>query len=114
MSLRGRVRRLMAKFDRRQVLVEDSVDRIEGAVENLLEMASEERARNATFRADIERAVAELGRTIRDDILRAMADERERRVGLGREVMRQSSTLDEHERRIALLEPGRGANGAAE
>jgi predicted nucleic acid-binding Zn-ribbon protein len=115
-SLRGRVHRLLGKFDRRVTLVESAAERIEGAVENILEIASELRAEFRATALELKTAVAEIGKTVNDDLLQAMADERERRAGLGREVMAQSSRLDTVERRIGRLEEAKGGHlgGAAE
>jgi hypothetical protein len=107
-SLKTRVWRLLGKFDRRVTLVESAVDRVEGAVNNLLVIGAELRAAAANMRATaerLERAVAELSDTVQNDVLRAMADERQIRAGLGQEVMRLSGRVDTVER---------GPRGAAE
>lgn len=111
MSVRKRVWKLLGKFDRRVVLVEDAVERVGGAVENILAIVAEHRAAYANDSARLERAMLELSRTVRD-MLDSMADERERRAGVGREQMRQSSELDHLDRRVTALEGRR--SGAAE
>lgn len=122
MSLRGRVRRLFAKFDRRVTLVEDCVERVEvlvagidkatqratGAVNDMLQIGTDLKATAALLRrgeVELRTAVAELGRTVHEDLLKAMADERERRAGLGADLM-------ELKYRVAELE-GR-ANGSTQ
>jgi hypothetical protein len=98
-SLRGRVRRLFAKFDRRVVLVEDAVESIGGAVLQMLEIKTEIQAAVAR----IERAVVEQGRTL-GNALDGMRSEAQIRSGLGRELMEESARLDAVERRIDDLE----------
>lgn len=108
MSIKSRVARLLGKFDRRVTLVEDSVERIEGAVDNILEMTTEMRAvaRRLEGTAErLERAVSEQGKTL-GNTLEGQRSESLIRAGLGREVMRLSARVDK-------LERGPEPNGAA-
>jgi hypothetical protein len=101
-NLRRAVVRVLRTFGRRLSLVEDSAERSARAAEQSALAA----ARTEATAERIERAVAELGSTVNDDLLKAMADERSRRAGLGTEVMRLSSRVDS-------LERHGGPNGAA-
>lgn len=106
MSLKTRVWRLLGKFDRRLVLVEDTVDEIRGVVHDVLAVVTELRAEMRSSTSRIEAAVVEQGKTL-GSAYAAMADERERRGGLGQELMRLSGRID-------ALERGPRGAGAAE
>lgn len=93
MSIRTRVWRLLGKFDRRLTLAEDRVESAVGACHDTLEIATELKATAAR----LEAAVAEQGSTL-GDAFRSLRDERERRAGLGTEVMRLSGRVDTLER----------------
>lgn len=130
MSLRGRIRRLFAKFDRRVTLVEDEQESTAGATLAVLEIVTELKAATANLTTSVSRievAVTELSRTIHQTVIPSLTDERERRAGVGRELMRQGSKqdglavvqreqrreLDQVKARVVVLENG-GSNGAAE
>jgi hypothetical protein len=101
MSLKTRVWRLLGKYDRRLTLAEDRIELAVGACHQTLEVATELRA----VAARLEAAVAEQGKTL-GQAFESMRDERERRIGLGKEVMSLSGRVDTVERR--------GPSGAAE
>jgi len=104
MSIKTRVWRLLGKFDRRLTLVESTAERTEGAVDDMLAIATELKATAANLSATaarLEAAVAEQGRTL-GGMLDTAHDERERRAGIGREQMAQSGRLDRVERKLGI------------
>jgi hypothetical protein len=101
-SLRRKVARVLRSFGSR-------LARAEGAVGDMLEIGTDLKEVAAELRETADRlqaAVVEQGRTLRDQMA-TVRDERERRAGLGRQVL-------ELEHRLGKLEELRPANGAAE
>jgi hypothetical protein len=111
LSLKTRVWKLLGKFDRRVTLVEDTAERIEGAVHDMLEVATELKATAAILSAKarsldgtaerLERAVREQGKTLAT-VLDTQKDEGERRAGLGKEIFG----------RLYVVEQRLGMNGS--
>lgn len=103
MNIRRAVHRVLRSFGLR-------LTRVEGAVDDMLEIGTELKAMAAnlsTTAERLERAVAEQGRTLSQQ-LDTIHDERQRRAGIGQQVMELDS-------RVSRLELGRVAtNGAAE
>jgi hypothetical protein len=114
MSLKSRVVRILTKLERRATLAEDSVERSEAVVLDVLAITTELRAAAANLQTtanQLKAAVAEQGDTLAN-AMQGMRDESKRRAGLGKELMRESARLDEVERRLNHIEEGR-PNGAA-
>jgi hypothetical protein len=109
--LKTRVWKLLGKFDRRVTLVESAAERTEGAVDDMLAIATELKATAAILSAKaesldrtatrLEAAVCEQGKTIAG-VLETQRDEGERRAGLGKELLG----------RIYRVEQRIGMNGA--
>jgi hypothetical protein len=100
-SLKTRVWRLLGKLDRRVTLIEDTADEMRGVMHDVLSVVTELRAEMRTGVSQIRAAVVEQGRTM-DNTLESVRDERDRRAGLGREVMAQSARIDRLERRVGI------------
>jgi len=82
--------------------------RTEGAVNDMLDIATELKETSAALRTTasrLEAAVSEQGDTLAN-ALEGIRDESKRRIGLGRQVM-------EHEHRLGRLEFMKATNGAA-
>jgi hypothetical protein len=112
-SLKSRVVKILTKLERRSTLAEDSVERAEAVVLDVLDMTTELKAVAAMLQATASRlevAVAEQGKTL-SGVLDGLRDERQRRAGMGREAF---GRIFEVEQRLDALErEERPTNGAA-
>jgi hypothetical protein len=110
-GLQRRVWKVLGLQDDSITLLEDTLERVEGATLAILAIVTELKATVAR----LETAVVEQGRTMHDTLNR-VHEEAVIRGGVGQEQMRQSSVLDaldrklaDHGRRLAAVERRRGA-----